>query len=101
MSRGAFKRIHDPIEMILWVRLEIRIPDGFLTEDDVAIDYRRHFSIAATEVKADAAAIQMPTERSRMRLFWWWLRRRNYFQGSINILSPTIFESNLPGVLVR
>src|SRR5436190_146621 len=83
MSGRELKRIHDSIEVILRVRLEIGIPDSFLTEDDLSINHRRYFPITATEVKANPAAIQMAAERGSMCLFWRGRRRRNYFQWSI------------------
>ena len=55
--------------MILGVGLEIRVPDGFVAEHDLAFDDRRHFAVAAAEVEADAAPVQMAAQRSGAAAF--------------------------------
>ncbi len=64
MLGGALQRIDDAFVMIIRVRLEVRVPHNLLAELHLAIDHRRRLAIAAAEVKADAVAFKMPTQRA-------------------------------------
>jgi hypothetical protein len=52
--------------VILGIGLVVRIPDRFVAEHDLAIDDGRHLAVAAAEVKADTAPLEMPAERLRL-----------------------------------
>ena len=61
------QRVHDPVEVVLRVRLVVRIPHRLVAEDDPAVDDRRDLAIAAAEIEADAAALEMAAERLACR----------------------------------
>ena len=65
MRRRLLERIHDAVIVILRVRLEIRVPDRLVAEHHLALDHRRHLAVAAAEVEADAAPVQVPPQRAR------------------------------------
>ena len=68
MGRGLLQRVHDAVEVILRIRLVIRIPDRLVAEDDRPVDERRDLAIAAAEIEADAATVKMTAERPRLRV---------------------------------
>ena len=64
MGRRLLQRIHDAVVVILGIGLEIWVPHRFLAENHLAVHDGRHLAVAAPEVEADAAAVQVPAQRS-------------------------------------
>ena len=65
MRGGAAEGVEDAVEVVLRVDLEVGVPDGFVAEDDGAVDDGGDFAVAAAEVEADAAAVEVASERTR------------------------------------
>ena len=59
---GALKGILYALEVILGVGLEVRIPDDFFAEDDLAVMHGGYFTIGAAEVETDTAAFEMASQ---------------------------------------
>ena len=59
---GAAEGVKDAVEVVLRVGLEVGVPDGFVAEDDGAVDDGGDFAVAAAEVEADAAAVEVASE---------------------------------------
>ena len=72
---GAMQRGNNVMIMIIGIRLRLRVPRHFVGEHCLAINHGGKFIIARTEIKTDAAALQMPAGR-KLHL----LRRRNFFR---------------------
>ena len=63
MRRCPQQGIVHPLDVITGIRLEIRVPGDLLGVHDLAIDERRRLPIAAAQVEADAASLEMPAHR--------------------------------------
>ena len=63
MRRCSQQGIVHPLDVITRIRLEIRVPGDLLGIHDLAIDERRGLAIAAAQVEADAASLEMPAHR--------------------------------------
>ena len=72
------QRIHDPVPVVLRVGLVVGIPFGLLAPDDAAVDDRRHLAVAAPEIEADAAAVEVPAELGGRRSLRRQLVRRHH-----------------------
>src|SRR5882762_9699128 len=55
--------------MILGIWLKIGVPDGLVVEDNLAVDDRGDFTVAAAEIEADATTVEMPAQRCRAASF--------------------------------
>ena len=60
---GAADRVVDALEVVGRVLLEVRIPLHLVREHHLAVDDGRRLAVAAAEVEADPAALQVPSER--------------------------------------
>ena len=68
--RGSLpERVHDAVEVILGIRLVVRIPHRFVTEDHASIDHRGRLAVAAAEIESDPAAVQVAAEWPGDRAF--------------------------------
>ena len=68
---GCFlQRIHDAIEVILRIGLEVRIPFRLLAEHNFAINHRCCFAITAAEIETDTTTAEMTTKRFCQSAFW-------------------------------
>jgi hypothetical protein len=63
MRGGLLQRVHDAVEVILRIRLVVGIPFRLVAEHDAAVDDGGGLAIAAAEVEADPAPVQMPPQR--------------------------------------
>ncbi len=62
--RGGFpQRIHDAVELILRVGLRIRIPNDFLAENHFSINDGGRLAIAAAQIEANPATVQVTAQR--------------------------------------
>ena len=55
--------------MIVRVRLEVWIPHDLFAELHFTINHRSRLAVTAAQVEANAAAIQVPANRTRLRIF--------------------------------
>ena len=67
-SRGSFDRASsqrrdDPLVVVGWIGLFDRLPHDLVAEDRLAIDHRRDLQIGRAQVEADAAAVQVASQR--------------------------------------
>src|SRR6478609_7437086 len=69
MRRRLPQRIHDAVEVVLRVGLEIGIPFRLLAEDDLAINHRCGLAITAAEIETDATAFEIAPERTGVGAF--------------------------------
>ena len=69
VCRRFLQRIHDALEMILRVRLKIRVPARLLAENHFAINHGGGLAVAAPQIKSNPAAIQVPSERGGVAFF--------------------------------
>src|SRR5690349_19795551 len=83
MRGGFFQGIHDAVKMVFGIGLEIRIPNSLFAEDDFSVDNGGGFSVAAAEIEADAAAIEMASECGGGVSFSGELARMNDFKRMI------------------
>ena len=60
---GALEGITNSFKVIIRVTLKVGIPSDFFGKNDFAVNDCGGLAIAAAEIKPDAAAVQMPTER--------------------------------------
>ena len=51
-----------PSQWYCGIGLVVRIPLDLLAPDDAPVDQRRHLPVAAAEVEADAAALEVPAQ---------------------------------------
>ncbi len=59
VTRRLFQGIRDSRVMISRVFLIVRIPCSFLTENNFAIDHRRHLAIASSKIEANTATVEV------------------------------------------
>ena len=55
--------------MILRVRIEIRVPSGFLAENHSPFDDGSRLAVTAAQVESDTATVQMTPERNGASAF--------------------------------
>ena len=67
-AAALLQRVHDAVEVILRIRLVVRVPDRLFAEDDAAVDDRRDLAIAAAEIEPDPASFEMTAERLGFRV---------------------------------
>ena len=63
VRRGLLERVVDPRDVVGRVLLEIRVPRDLLGEHDLAVDDRRSLPVAAADVEADPAALEVAAHR--------------------------------------
>jgi hypothetical protein len=63
------QRVHDAIVVILRIGLVVRVPFRLIAEDDASVDHSGDLAVAATQIEPDAAAVEISSERLRLRTF--------------------------------
>ena len=68
--RGSFlEGIHDAIIMVLRIGLGTWVPNRFLAKNDSAVNNGGHFAVATPQIKADTAAIKVPSKLPGLSVF--------------------------------